>query len=95
MVDERTVKDGSVLVVDTDYVHDESEEGRRILKGVRFEPVHVPVAVANLEIANLMLGDVSVHVVISFDVLNTYERPRDVSTRRICARMECGEDSRM
>lgn len=62
VVDERTVKDGSVLVVDTDYIHDESEEGRQALKGVRFEPVHVPVAVANLEIANLGLGDVSVFI---------------------------------
>lgn len=56
------MKDGSVLVVDTDYIHDESEEGRQALKGVRFEPVHVPVAVANLEIANLGLGDVSVFI---------------------------------
>lgn len=70
VVDDRTVRDGSVLVVDTDY--EDGEEMRQVLKGVRFESVYVPVAVANLEIANLMLSDVSVVISFDRDVLGTW-----------------------
>lgn len=56
IADERTVSDGSVLVVDTVIEEDDSFT----LKGVRFEAVHVPLTVANLEISNMSLDEVSV-----------------------------------
>lgn len=59
IADERTLRDGSILVVDIVY----DEEAENEVLGVRFEPADVPLTVANLEIANMDLSEVSTVIV--------------------------------
>lgn len=59
IADERTLRDESVLVVDRVY----DEEAENEVLGVRFEPADVPLTVANLEIANMDLSEVSTVIV--------------------------------